>query len=212
MEGDVLTYIVIGIVALLAIFSFLLWTQQMIKLIIGNYVIWLLVLAFSMSITIAIQYFKEHPDGSLLWIDFSKFESLFQSGQITLVLLLYIASVLILFTQTDFRISLPTQETQKNIAMVLLIPLTIFSIILGLEIAIFGQKLFHIQELVLFSTKVTTNQMLYSFLVLTPVWIFFHAVATLYLLTLLRFGNNDAPSGSSWYEETPWQTFSPGPQ
>lgn len=91
--------------------------------------------------------------------------------------------MILLFTKVRIGLHFPGDELKKNAIMVLLIPLTVLSVVFALEIALLGNKVFIVEELVKFATEAATNDILYNFLVLTPVRISIHALLT-FLITL----------------------------
>ncbi len=179
-------YAIIWLLTLLCIFAFLIGHEKMVKIVIGNYILSIISLWFSTSINILIQWCLENPDASFLAITSSKWQAFFEAWQFTLGLALYAWLLFILFTKVDLHIHIPRNELKKNIVMVSLIPLTVWSVIFGLEIVLLGSKVFHIPSLVLFASEVANNQVMYNFLILSPLWIMLHWLASLAITTQLE--------------------------
>lgn len=191
MAGEyIFEYAIIGLFWLLAIFSFLMGTEKMFKLVLGNYIVTTVSLALFTSLSILVQFCLENEASNFLGISAAKRQTFFQSGQVTIVLLVYGVLLFILFTRVSISIALPRDELKKNIILVLLIPLTIFSVIFALEIALLGNKIFQVTELVKFATLVAKNDFMYNFLVLTPLWITLHWAVTLAVITEIEIQYN----------------------
>jgi len=67
-----------------------------------------------------------------------------------------------------------------------MIPLTVISVILTLEITIFGTKVLDIVQLESLASTIASDNYIYKFFVLTPLWIFIHGVATIIISSELK--------------------------
>ena len=186
MAEGVLDYIVMGVFWLLAIFSFLIGVEQMIKIIVGNYILTALIVALSNAIELFNTRLLLTPTNAFFGISFERRAGFVSSGETTLLLLLYCVILVLIFQRSNIAITVSGSYLTQQWIMVLLIPLTIFSVIFGLEAAIFGANLFSTDALMKAAYTVTGSPFFYNFVVMTPVWMFAHALVTLFLTTNLH--------------------------
>ncbi len=198
MSGDVFEYIVIWLFAVMAVFSFLIWSEKMVKILIWNYIIWLWLLCISMLFNVLVYYFDQHNWWAFMGISFESYKKFITNWHITIILILYIWALVLLFTKSFIEVRFPADDLKRNLIFVALIPWTIFSLIFTLEIVLFGTKLFNIQTLVELAKEISNNNVMYNFVFLTPLWFFIHAVWTLLITTELEVQYNPNVSSTSF--------------
>lgn len=176
-------YVVVGVLGLLSIFSFVIGQEQMIKLVLSNYIISIACLFFSHSLSVAIVFLQEQEAGSFLGIRYDKRLYFVESGQTTLVLILFGVLLITVFLHSHVEITLPDDRLWGSIFSVLLIPLTVFSVLFTLQIAVFGDSIVRIEQLRALADSLTSQPWLAQVFILTPVWMTLHALMTLRLTT-----------------------------
>ncbi|HCB52066.1 TPA: hypothetical protein DEP21_05920 [Patescibacteria group bacterium] len=158
----------------------------MIKIILGNYILGILCLAANQSITILITFLESTPTLKALGFTYQDLATFLQNGKITIVLVLYILFLLLLYSKSKIRISLPDDEILKKSLYIILVPLCVTSIILTFEIVLMGINSIDTQSLQKLAFSLTTNDYLYQFITLTPLWILIHGVATVLITSEIK--------------------------
>lgn len=176
-------YVVIGVLGLLSIFSFVIGQEQMIKLVLSNYIISIACLFFSHSLSVMIVLLQEQEWGSFLGITYDKWLYFLESGQTTLVLVLFGVLLITVFLHSEVEITLPDDRLWWSIFSILLIPLTVFSVLFTLQIAVFGDSILRVEQLRALASSLTSQPWLAQVFIFTPVWISLHALITLWLTT-----------------------------
>jgi len=186
MTENLINYVIIGITGILAVFSFVMGIEKMIKIILGNYILTGICLAASQSLAIFVVFLSKTPEAKLLWISYDSLAKFFEYGQTTLILILYAILLVIIYLKSKISIQLPIDEAAQKGLYVLLVPMTVISIILTLQIAIMGIKVIDLQHLQTLSNGMTSWSPLQQFFLLTPVRIFLHGIATIIITSELK--------------------------
>ena len=93
-------------------------------------------LAATQSLDILVKFLQQTPDVKFFGLSYLNFADFLISGQTTIILALYIALLLLIYHKSKIRISIPEDEIIKKALYIVLVPLTILSVILTLQIAI----------------------------------------------------------------------------
>lgn len=167
----------------------------MTKIVFSNYIINIICLALSNALSLLILFLETNPGGKFLAISFEKRTSFFSSGQTTIVLIMYGFLMVFVFTYSRIHITLPDNDVTSNIIQVLMIPMTVFSVIFSIQIAIFGDQIVSIEHIAQIADKLTTNPTIHQAITLTPVRILIHASIALRITTQIgiRFSAPKSP-------------------
>lgn len=179
MTENLITYGIIILIGILAIFSFTIGIDKMIKIILGNYILSSICLAASQSINLWITTMKETPELTTLWFNNLKFANFLSSGSTTIILIVYIILLVIIYRTSKIRISLPGDEAIKKMLQLIFVPLTILSIVLTLQIVILWMDGINITAIWSISQAVANNPYMFKFVSLTPVRILIHGIVTI---------------------------------
>lgn len=150
-----------------------------------NYFLSSICLSASYVIDLLINRLNTQPDAKgILSIPYSRFEQFFSDGKIIIVLLIYGLLLFVLFRHSKIEFHLPQEDVTQKILTVVMVPLTVISMVLALQIAILGIQIIDINALQEFArTLWVTSWFLYGYIVLTPVWMFIHGLLTIWLTT-----------------------------
>ncbi len=181
MTENLITYGIIIFVSILAIFSFTIGIDKMIRIILGNYILMSICLAASQSIKLAAEYMKKAPELTTLWINNVKFANFLNNGSMTIVLILYIILFVIIYRTSKIRIVLPGDEALKKMLQLIFVPLTVISMVLTLQIVILGMNGINITAISNIAKTVANNPYMFQFVSLTPVWILIHGIFTIFI-------------------------------
>ena len=186
MTDNVIMYLIVWVVSILAVLSFVIGIEKMIKIILGNYVLSGICLAATQSLDILVKFLQQPPDTKFFGLSFSNFADFIANGQTTIILVLYIALLLLIYHKSKIRISIPEDEIIKKALYLILVPLTVLSVILTLQIAIMWINVINISALQALAEWITKNPSLYMFITLTPVWILIHGLATILITSEIK--------------------------
>ncbi len=190
MTDNLLNYIVIWVASLLAIFSFVIGIEKMIKIIIGNYILMAVSLAANESINILINFLNQTPEAKSLWIIHSKLANFLSMWHTTFILILYVALLVIIYLKSKFYIRLPSDQNIQKSLYIILVPMTVISFVLTLQIALIGTQILDVSQLTHLTKNIAGNNYAYKFMTLTPIWILLHGVITIIISTEFKLWLN----------------------
>lgn len=175
---SLITYIIFWVIWILAVFAFVIWTDQMVKVILWNYVLWIICMAASQSIDILINFLANNANLSIMSISYDTLASFFNNGKITFVLLLYALWLILIYKKSTISISFPSDPNLMRTIQILLVPMTVISMILTLQMAIIWVNMIDAAKLQVIVSWFSQTWYLYEFLRLWPVWLLLHGVLT----------------------------------
>ena len=179
MTENLITYGIVVLVGILAIFSFSIGIDKMIRIILGNYILSSICLAASQSIQLAVQYMNKTPALRFMGFSYDKVANFLNSGSMTIILILYVILLVIIYRTSKIRIVLPSDEALKKMLQLIFVPLTVISMVLTLQIAILGMNGINVSGISSIATVVANNPYMYRFVSLTPVRILLHGIITI---------------------------------
>lgn len=179
-------YTVIWVFTLVAIFSFLIWPQQMIKMILWNYIVSAVILWFQASSRLLVTWLLQNESLTFVWFTYPSIASLIESGVVTLSLVLFVFLVIVVFQKADLSLSFPHDEIIQKSLFVFMVPLTVLSVVFNLTLVFFWANVFDISFLVESAQSLTQTSLMYDAIVLLPVWMTLHALATIAILTYVK--------------------------
>lgn len=181
MTENLITYAIIVFVGILAIFSFTIGIDKMIRIILGNYILSSICLAASQSINLAVETMKKTPDLTFMGFSYDKVANFLNNGSMTIILILYVILLVIIYRTSKIRIVLPGDEALKKMLQLIFVPLTIISIVLTLQIAILWMDGINVSGISSIANAVANNPYLFQFVSLTPVRILLHGLVTIFI-------------------------------
>ena len=105
--------------------------------------------------------------------------SFFTNGSTTIILILYVILLVLIYKKSKIRIIVPMDEASKKMLQIILVPLTVISMVLTLQIALMGINVTNIVSIQNLATIISTNPYIVKFISLTPVWILLHGIVTI---------------------------------
>ncbi len=179
MTENLITYGIGIFVSILAIFSFTIGIEKMIKIILGNYILSSICLAASQSISLAVQMMEKTPELKFIGFSYDKVAKFLDNGSTTIILILYIVLLFIVYRTSKIRITLPGDEAIKKMLQIIFVPLTVISMVLTLQIVILGMNGINIESISSIATAVANNPYIFQFVSLTPVRMLLHGILTI---------------------------------
>lgn len=183
---DVTEYLIIWVFTLVSIFAFLIGPMQMVKLILGNYLVMGLLRGFHASVDVLTTWLMSQSWLSFFGMSYDVWAQLVIDGQITIGLLIAISAIVIIFQRSNLTLSFPPDELLQKWLFVVFIPLTVVSVIMTLLVAVVGVGLLDIEVIRQLASNFSPTGLLYDIVVLIPVWLLVHSVITIALITQLR--------------------------
>ena len=186
MTDTAITYIFLILLAILVILGFVIGNEKMIKIILGNYILATLCLAANQSLDLLVQFLSMTPTLKILGLSYEKISSFLVQWKMSIVLIFYLLLLFLMYHKSKIRISFPTDEILKKTFSLFLVPLTVISIILTLEIVILGMNSLNPTNLELLAREFTNNMYIIRFVVFTPLWLFIHWLATVLITSEIK--------------------------
>lgn len=188
MTENLILYVIIWIIWLLAVFAFVVGVEKMIKIVLGNYILWSICLAASQSIDLLVNFLNTAPELTIAWMTHKTLWIFFTDAKTTIVLILYAVLLVVIYKTSKIHVSLPADPALNKWLYVLFVPLTVLSMILTLQIAIMWIDGVSISQLQAIGKELSNNPGIYTFLTMTPVWIFLHGLATILITSEMKVG------------------------
>ncbi len=186
MTEKLITYAIVVIIGVLAIFSFTMGINKMIRIILGNYILNSICLAASQSIHLAVETMNKTPELTFMWFGYDKVATFLQNGSITIILIVYVLLLIVIYRTSKIKITLPDDEALKKMLQLIFVPLTVISSILTLQIIILGMNGVQITGISSIATTVANNPYMLKFVSLTPVRILLHGIITILITSEFR--------------------------
>jgi hypothetical protein len=175
MTQDVITYIFIWVIALFVILAFAIWLKKMIKIILWNYILWGICFAASASIDLAI---STSTNDWFIWF--------MTSGKSIIVLILYIALLALIYYKSKITIDIPTDQIIQKSLYLFLVPMTVLSMCLTVEIVLLGTNILSYNSLLLTVEWFTKNIYVQQLILNTPYLVLLHWLATVIITSELK--------------------------
>jgi hypothetical protein len=145
-----------------------------------------LCLAANQSLEILTQFLMITPNLEIMNISYESIVNFIVAGKTSIVLILYLLLLLLMYQKSKIRIVLPNDEILQKTFSLFLVPLTVISLVLTLEIVILGMNSLNPASLQILALEFTINYYIVNFIVLTPVWILLHGLATVLITTEIK--------------------------
>jgi len=193
MTDSMLNYIVIWAVGILAVFSFVMGIEKMVKIVLWNYILGSLCLAAGESLSMLVRFLVQNPEQRFFGITYQWFANFFTNGKTTLILILYAGLLVLIYLKGKIHIRVPDDDTSQKLLYIFLVPITVISIIITLQIALMGLQVLDITKLQWLAEWISGNNYFYKFLSATPVWVFLHGIATIIITSELKISFRSSP-------------------
>lgn len=180
-----MSYVFLAIVLILIVVSVLLWLENMIKIVLGNYILWTISLALMQSIDIFVRFLTVHTDAIFLWIWYPSLGTFLAAAKATIVLIVYFFLLFVLYKQSQITVRMPSEDSWQRALYIFLVPLAASSMLLTLWILLLGLGLSQtvIVSLVWENPSVFIIDRIVSLL---PLWILLHGLCTILITSELR--------------------------
>ena len=187
--------VIIAVAWMIGILSLILGLEKMIRIIMANYFIASIILAFNNFFDLLSLYFiTDNVDRWVYGLQNWLWELIY-AWKPTILLTIYF--VLLIFLITKSRISFwnVSRQWMKILLTIIFLPCTIISIILWISIAIFWWQMVSLEGIQTLAFNVSYMPYAYNIVMLTPLWIILPWIITL-LVAILILRKGDASSTS----------------
>lgn len=181
MQESVVLYLLASVLVAVAILFAFLGLENLIKIIIGNYILWTMCFAASMWIDALVIYLWSLQQDRVAWFSPEALSGFFVNGHATIILLFYILLLIFVYKKSTFSIRMPVDIAIHRTLYIVFVPLALISMLLTLYILAWGTGIISPD---LLSTWASWDSMLASVaqvLWLVPLWIIIHGILILLL-------------------------------
>lgn len=175
----------IAIALILVVISVVLWLENMIKIVLGNYILGTISLTLMQSIDLLVGFLSAHSDAVFVWISYTSLVGFVTAAKATIVLIIYFVLLFVLYKQSQITVRMPGEDSLQRALYILLVPLAASSMLLTLWIVLSG--LWLSQDVILSLIGQWANIDLVARIVaMLPVWILLHGLCTMLITSELR--------------------------
>jgi hypothetical protein len=179
MQESALLYAMGSVLVVVAIILLMLGLENIIKIILGNYILGTICFSVSLGIDNLIVYLQGLGDQRFAWFAATWRATFFANWHATIVLLLYILLLFVLYKKSTISIRLPSDSVIQKTLYIFFIPLALTSVILTLYILLRGSGIISPAVLADWSASSSLLTLVAHIFSLTPLWIAVHGIATL---------------------------------
>jgi hypothetical protein len=133
-----------------------------------------------------VNFLNKNPEIKIIGISHAKLAKFFDFGQTTFILILYTALLVVIYLRSKIKIELPLDVSIEKSLYIILVPMTVISIVLTLQIALMGIKVLDISQLAILTNGMQGDNYAYKFISLTPLRTFLHGIATILITSELN--------------------------
>jgi len=133
-------YFIIGLSAFVLMFAFGIGLDKVVKLLIGNYIS----IVFVLAVSLMIEIFIVHLDHSFFefFQNTEQIEFFLTNNKVLILILIYLLLLVVIFAKSSISIELGESKFSKVLYNFILAPLTVLSILATLGVAIMGVEIF----------------------------------------------------------------------
>lgn len=179
MQESALLYAMGSVLVVVAIVLLMLGLENIIKIILWNYILGTICFSVSLGIDNLIIYLQWLTDQRFAWFSAAGWATFFANGHATIVLLLYLLLLFILYKKSTISIRLPADGVIQKTLYLAFIPLALTSVILTLYILLWGSGIISPAILATWAEGSSLLTLVSQIFSLTPLWIAIHGIATL---------------------------------
>lgn len=162
-------YFLLGMFMFLLIFTFAIGLEKTLKIIIGNYLLIAIILACNVGINLLEKNLSKN------WLPFlqniEQIKAFLIDNKIFILLGIYFIFLIIIFAKSNINVWWKKSKFVRVLLSLIFAPLAVISIMVTLEVAILGIKIFSVEWLYTLADQFGVNQIMYYFIILTPVWL-----------------------------------------
>lgn len=167
MTQTLITYLFVGVMAILTVIFFVIGLDKMFKIIIWNYILWTISFSALLSIDMLIKNMQES------W--FTKFLVEWKS---VIIIILYALLLFLIYRKSKINIYISSDQIMQKSLYLLFVPFTVLSMCLTLEIILLGTNILSYESLLNIAQEFSKNIYLQQFIVNTPYLVLLHGLIT----------------------------------
>jgi len=179
MQESALLYAMGSVLVVIAIVLLMLGLENIIKIILWNYILGTICFSVSSGIDSLIVYLQSLWDQRFAWFAATGWATFFANGHATIVLLLYLLLLFILYKKSTIAIRLPADWVIQKTLYLAFIPLAITSVILTLYMLLRWSGIISPSILATWAQWNSLLTLIAHIFSLTPLRVAIHGIATL---------------------------------
>lgn len=179
------SYIFIAVAFVLIVISVILGLENMVKIVLWNYILWTVSLALMQSIDLLVWFLSAHTTWVFIGISYTSLAWFFAAAKATITLFAYFVLLFVLYKKSQITVRMPSEDSLQRVLYVLLVPLAASSMLLTLWIVL--SWLWLSQDLIVsFVGQWVDVQTIWRVVDMLPVWIVLHGLCTMLITSELR--------------------------
>lgn len=179
MNDMALLYILWSILVVFIVLLVVIWLENIIKIVLGNYILGTMCFAASEGIKSLVVHLNSLVDVSFAWIATDTWAAFFANGHATIILLMYILLLIVLYKKSTISIRLPHDMAIQKSLYIVLIPLALTSLIITLYLIFWWAGIVSPDIVSNRFSQWWVGALIAQLLYLTPLWICIHGLATI---------------------------------
>ena len=181
----------IGVLALLVFFCFLMGIDKMLKLILGTTVLMVVVLWWSALLRTRTFFLnKLWESWTLVWIEQTTLLNIVQSIDTTTSILLFVGLMIVVMSYAKLDIIFDSMYLSPQAQQLVLAPAAIISLVVGLSVSVVWIDVFDPIKLQIIASTLTTNSQVQTMIMYLPFWFMLQGCIVLSLISSRGVGLN----------------------
>jgi hypothetical protein len=175
-------YFLLGIIWVICIFAIAIGIDKMAKVIVGNYILWIICMAVNNVISLwsnQINVMQASNPGA----NYAQLQSFLINWKVGIILLIYLFLLVILLNKTKIHVDVSSIPLPKFWLTIIMVIMTVISILLTIAIAVRGIQIIDYSQVINIAKYFTAYPMLYNLIQYIPLVLLVHGLGTLYLIS-----------------------------
>lgn len=179
---------------MIGLISLILWLEKMIRIIMANYFIASIILAFNNFFDLMGWFLVSWTiERRVDWLQ-HRIGELVIAWKPTILLTIYFVLLLFLFMKSHISFGNIQNNALKIWLTIILLPCTILSLALGIAIALFGWQMVSLEWIKTLAYSVSNIPYAYELVLMTPIWMILPWMITLLIAIIVLRKDDDASS------------------
>ncbi|PID34637.1 MAG: hypothetical protein CR971_02245 [candidate division SR1 bacterium] len=196
-------YIIVFFIGSFSIVIGMMGFDKVLKMIIGNYIITMIVIALGLVIDFEVSQIQAN-NLNILGFGATEVAKFLSDGKITLMIASYLGLMVIWYKFAQFSLTLRFDEMKKKGLLLLTTPLCVIGIVLSLVVILLGGN---ISDSGWILQHIPENEELRSFVMRIPLWIVIHGILMFILFLDINFISKYRYHSDNKYSDTRFSEY-----
>lgn len=175
-------YFLLGIVWVICIFAIAIWVDKMAKVIVWNYILWIICMAVNNVISLWSNQINL-LQASNPWANYAQLQWFLLNGKTGIILVIYLFLLIILLNKTKIHVDVASIPLPKFGLVTVMVVMTVISILLTIAIAVRGIQIIDYTQVINIAKYFIWYPILYNLILYIPLILLLHWLGTLYLVS-----------------------------